>query len=154
MTHRYRDPAWKKSDWYGLYFLVLVGLWLALPSSLMLRPLSMSISQDADDGRWMVTTVRETPWGAVDATWWATIRVTGAGREGEACQGSGLGRYEPAPSDTNKYAIGEWAFDCLRAGPPLVITYTRQVWFAGVIPMRPVRQVFEVNLPNTGDVAG
>lgn len=130
--YRYRDPRLRWFDKVGLFVIVpLVILWFALPSSLFIYPVSMAVE---DDG--MVTSVRRTPFGAVEADW--TARIVVSHNNGYICAATGTAYYTQVPGDLVRYRIGAWALPCIEAGPPLVITYTRQVKLFGLIPLRPV----------------
>jgi len=125
-------------DWISF---VLVGgflLWLAVPSGLFLRDISMAV-----DGR-TVRYVRETPFGAVTAEWTAEITLID-GAEFECSSGAWrVADYQQTKGNSVTYDLGPWADQCLEAGPPYYLTTTRRVLLMGVIPLRKMQTSTEV----------
>ncbi|KQI67058.1 hypothetical protein AN189_17705 [Loktanella sp. 3ANDIMAR09] len=118
--------------------LVVSGAYLAVPSSLFLRDVSMTVDGDR------VRYVRETPFGDVTAEWHAEITLIDG--DGFECASGPwqVATYQAIPGNTVTYNLGSWADDCLEAGPPYYLTTTRRVLLFGVIPLRKMTQRTEV----------
>lgn len=121
-----------------LVFVILGGIWFAVPSSVFIRNISISV-----EGR-TIRYVRETPFGDVTAEWQAEITLIDA--DGFECNSGGwnVATYQVAPGNTVTYDLTDWADPCLEAGPPFYLTTTRRVLLFGVIPLRQVVQRTEV----------
>lgn len=116
-----------------LSVLLVIGMafWWAIPSSLFIRTVSLTV--DGDVARF----TRELPRGEVRARWHSEITLID-GEEFE-CNSGGwrIAHYQQVPGNTVRYALGNWADDCIAAGPPFYITTTRQVLLWGFLPLRP-----------------
>lgn len=123
---KYLERLWLVSLLFGL-------LWLAVPSTVFLRPVATLL--DVDTGR--VTFTRETPFGTVTARW--RTEITLVGRDDFECNSGrwSIATYQQRAGDTVQYQIGEWANDCVEAGPPFIMRTVRQVLLFDVIPLRP-----------------
>lgn len=128
----------KLIDWASILLVVLTVLWACVPSSIFLRNISLTVHGD------VVQYVRETPFGSVDARWRAEI-VLIDGENMECNSGAWkTATYQKKAGNSVTYRLGDWARDCLDAGPPFYLTTTRQVLLAGIIPLRQQVQTTEV----------
>lgn len=142
-------------DWLSLFFVMLAIAWLALPSSVFLKPEAIIY-----DGR-IVTLQRQTPLGSVTSSWDRELYVVGTHLECHAPTSLAQhqrvsGRVDPETGETVAenavtWIEGDWALPCLMAEPPIIATHTWQVKLFGLIPLRPVRLVatIEKSLPST-----
>ena len=140
-TTRY-DHRWSFADRLGAV-LVLLGMlatlaWFLLPSTLFIRTVAMDVKGAT------VRFVRELPFGTVDARWRAEITLIDGG--GFECNSGAwvTATYQPVQGNTVTYQLGDWADDCVDAGPPFYLTTTRQVMLFGVIPLRQDTDVTEI----------
>lgn len=126
--------------------LIVSGLWFTFPSAFFIRDVSMTVS----DG--VARYVRETPYGPVYARWHAEVTLIDG--DGYECQSPGwqTAYYQEEPGNTITYRLGEWANDCLAAGPPFYLTTTRRVVLFGTIPLRQMVQRTEVQGQRPGPV--
>ena len=142
-----RSPRWtwfEKTCALALVLAILAGLfWGLVSTSLFLRQAGMTITR-APDGDWIMTSIRETPFGSVEADWIGEYRVIGR-EDGMTCQASGRANFSVIEGDVSRYAIGDWATPCLEEGPPIAVTYTRRALLFGLIPLRPDRFTFTIN---------
>lgn len=114
-----------------LVVLAMLAAWIAVPSSVFLQPVSLSVS-----GR-TLTMVRLTPFGDVTARW--TGEITMLDRGGMECPaGGGTMLAQVVHNDLVRRDLGEWAAPCLDAGPPFVLRFEFQVMLFGLLPLRPV----------------
>lgn len=137
-----KDLKWNFADRLALVLTVagfLGGaLWIMVPTSVFIREISLTVTGPT------VRFVRELPFGHVSARWRSEITLIDG--DGFECN-SGAWRqaeYQPIPGNTVTYQIGDWAKDCLEAGPPFYLSTTRQVLFMGIIPLRQSRHTTEV----------
>ena len=122
----------------------LVVLWLAVPSSLLLRPVALSISGTT------VHFTRDTPFGAVYAYWSTEVQSRLGECHAPAApvltfyqDGDNLialeGRApEPGPV-TVRYKLDPALQLCVEPGEQFIKTTTHKVRLAGLIPLRPMR---------------
>lgn len=123
-----RRRIFRRVDLIPAFASLILIVWACIPSSLFLNPVSWKI-----DGN-LIRFVRETPFGGVRANWEAEITLIDGG--GFECRGSGTAFYQVEPSNAVTYKIGEWARDCINAGPPFTIRQTWQVVLFDLIPLR------------------
>lgn len=125
-------------DWISLVAVLLAVGWIAVPSSVFLRPVAFDVQAD------MVRFVRETPFGTVQGEWFSEITlIDGNGLE---CN-SGEYRaatYQAIEGDAVSYRLQDWARPCLDAGPPYFVSNSRRIILFGFLPLRPVRTVSEI----------
>lgn len=136
-------------DALSLVFAALAIAWLALPSSVFLKPEAIIY-----DGR-IVTLQRQTPLGSVTSTWDRELYVVGTHLECHAPTSLAQhqrvsGRVDPETGETVAentvtWIEGDWALPCLMAEPPIIATHTWQVRLFGLIPLRPVRLVATID---------
>lgn len=111
---------------------ILMGLWLAVPSSLFFHPTSVSI----EDGR--VTVARSFPmskfFGGPYIKYTETVRAIG-GSVAETCSDTDEFRYLPDGA-TASWDITEWAEPCMVK--PYLWRANWQVHLFDLIPLRPV----------------
>jgi len=129
-----------------LAFMLLGGggvWWLFNPSARYFEITGMRVDE-AEDGSWIVTSARKLPHGDVDADWRISIQVLRP-ESSYICEMEGRTTYYADAGPVVRYALGSWADDCLDAGPPVTITFSRQVRvFGGLLPLRPL--VYQVSL--------
>lgn len=125
-------------DWFFLFIVVAAVVWFVLPSSLFIRDISLTVEGSR------VQYVRETPFGTVDARWRSEITLIGD--DAFECSSGDWEQatYQQQPGNTVTYNLGDWADDCIAAGPPFYLTTTRQVLAYGILPLRQTRQVTEI----------
>ena len=131
------NPSWNNLDWIGAAAILIFVIWVAIPSSLFLKPESVAVSEDGQ-----VVFVRSLPLGRVTARWTIKIRVIYS--DGHVCVNSGETVYTQEDDNTVVYNFGEWADRCLEQGPPLNVIFTRQVLLLGIIPLRPTTQEADI----------
>ncbi|NOD65749.1 hypothetical protein [Ruegeria sp. HKCCD6109] len=112
--------------------------WLFVPSTLFVNPISMTLKGD------QVRFVRETPYGTVQARWRSEITLIGDGFECNSGRWQEA-TYQEIKGNTVTYRIGDWANDCLEAGPPFFLRTTRKVILFGWLPLRPDVSTTEVS---------
>lgn len=115
-------------DLIPVFAILCFAVWPAVPSSIFLRPVSWTIDGET------IRFVRETPFGDVTADWTAEIRLIDG--DGFECHGDGRAYYQVEPTNAITYKIGEWARNCITAGPPFTIRLSWQVLLFDVIPLR------------------
>lgn len=113
--------------------------WLFVPSTVFVKEVSTRVEGD------QVRFIRETPYGTVQARWRTEITLI-EGKEGFECSSGDWqeATYQQIPGNTVSYRIGEWADECLEAGPPFYLRTTRQVILFGWLPLRPDVNTTEV----------
>ena len=118
--------------------MILTVLWLAFPTSLFIKQVSLSVENRT------VRFVRELPYGHISARWRSEITLIDG--DGYECNSGAwrVAEYQPILGNTVTYDLGEWADRCIVAGPPFYLTTVRQALIFGVIPLRPDRQTTEV----------
>ncbi|SLN74723.1 hypothetical protein ROJ8625_04087 [Roseivivax jejudonensis] len=136
------DMRWSFSDKLGAVLVILgiigTALWLCLPSSLFIRPVSLQVAGDN------VRFVRELPFGTVDAVWRSEITLIDG--DGYECNSGDWqeATYQEIAGNTVTYRLGDWAERCLDAGPPFYLMTKRRVMLFGVIPLRASVDLTEV----------
>lgn len=121
--------------------------WALTPSTVYLQQTSIHVEKDARG--WIVTSVRELPYGDVTADY--RIQMYVLRNDGNfACSTAGTARYTKDTGPVVRYRLNGWARECIEAGPPISMTWTRSVRvFYDLIPLRP----FTVSLAiNPGDI--
>lgn len=145
MTHR--SPGFTWFDWWllraAIVGAVFGSLWWFVSTDRFIQQESMTHLRD-EDGQWIMTSVRKMPWGPVTAHWVGDYRVIGR-EDGLSCQSEGVALYGEIPGDIARYPIREWAWPCLDAGPPTLVTYVRTALLFGVIPLRSAKYQFTIN---------
>jgi len=108
--------------------------WFATPTTRYLNPVSMIYNVD-ERGLWWATFLRETPNGAVWASWSTEVRVIGTEQQ---CSDSGATEYEAAPFDTVILLVPQKLIPCLELpGIKRVIhRHTAQIGPFTLIPSR------------------
>lgn len=139
----YRDPTWGPASRLAGLVVVMSLAWAAVPSSLFMRPINMAVIKD-DEGRWIMVSERETPFGSVSVTTLAEIQVLGR-EDGLTCAATLSSLVVPKPNNISRYDITSWAEPCMQAGPPIGVTFERTVHLGGVLPLRPVHYSFTIN---------
>ena len=120
-------------DRLALAMVAGAALWVVVPSSLFIHPISLTI-----DAEGISRFTRELPLGEVRARWHSEITLID-GEEFECNSGDWqFANYQQVPGNTVTYGSGDWADACFAAGPPFYITTTRQVLLFNVIPLRPM----------------
>lgn len=134
----------------GTLFLALwVALWLAVPSSLFLKPRGVTYQWDEDEGKYFTYFVRETPHGKVRANYDVEAQVFATGLE---CPDSGDAEYQPVPDpddefpnrvrDTVMWPTPMALVPCITAERPVIVVYkwsVTEVWgIPLLLPLRPV----------------
>ena len=142
MNHPAHDLRWTRTDKFMLLFVILgvslTILWWAMPSSLFIRTISITVQDN------QVRFVRELPFGEVHGRWRAEITLIDGG--GYECSSGGWREafYQMEDGNTVVFDLGEWAADCIEAGPPFYLRRTQSVLLFGVIPLRPETITTEV----------
>lgn len=123
-------------DWSLLAFVALAGVWLAVPSSLFIREVSITVDGDR------VTFTRELPWGEVPGVWASEITLA----DGATCSSGGWqpALYQQQEGNTVTYPLGGWARECVEAGPPFYLRTVRWVMLWGWLPLRPMVSITNV----------
>lgn len=118
--------------------LVIFALWFFFPTGHFIRHISLAVDHNS------VRFVRETPYGPVSARWHSEITLID--NNGYTCSSGGwrYNEYEPIPGNTVSFDFEDWAKRCISAGPPYYLTTVRQVMLFGIFPLRPDRQVTEI----------
>jgi hypothetical protein len=122
---------------------IAIVSWLIFSTNFFINQKTMTIVKDSNN-QWVMSSVRETPFGTVEADWWAEYRLL-AKDDSLVCSERGIATYRQLPGDLSQYVILDWAFPCLEQGPPISITYSRRVWLFGFIPLRPAVFNFVIN---------
>ncbi len=133
------NARWSRFDRLGGVLVLIVGLWLAIPPRMFLRQIEMVYLPETRE----IVLVRETPWGDVDALWWASITLVGVSADAlnECHSGpAGLTTFQAVEGNTVRYRLGPWAQPCLDQGPPFYITSKRVVLLLGFLPLRPMTE--------------
>jgi hypothetical protein len=120
----------------GLLAILAIAVTTALPTSLFVRPESLSYfhyPSDRDDKEAYFVFRRVTPLGAVIADWSQEIRSPGLGQ----CHASAQDvPYEAAPNDTVSYTVPERLRPCIPESGQFTVDASRTVNLFGVIPLR------------------
>lgn len=117
--------------WIFVVIAAALAGWLAVPSSFLVQPVSVSLRGD------QLTISRSTPFGSVTVNWLGEIALLD-GRENYECTGSGTSIIQQQPDGIYTGTIGPWAKPCLDAGAPFVLRFRYQALLFGLIPLRPV----------------
>ena len=131
---------WGWFDKLGFFVVVIggiaAGLWFSIGSHLFLKPIALRM-----DG-YSYTFLRETPFGDVDAKWWAEMTLLDRGDtrfDSYECNlGNGRRMFQVSENDLVTGSLTSSAGPCVDAGPPMVFRASYQVMLFGLIPLRPV----------------
>ncbi|MFG6535683.1 hypothetical protein ACGYK5_17800 [Sulfitobacter sp. 1A16787] len=116
--------------------LVCAAIWSLVPSSLFLRPHSLTVSAVA--GGYEAAFARATPLGSVRAAWHTEVQ----GRVECDAQDDGLTRYEARGLEVVPFRIEPGLAACLGPDQPFAYVTTHTVFLAGLVPLRPATTVW------------
>jgi hypothetical protein len=116
----------------------LVGLWLSVPSSVFMKPVSLAVR----DGDFIF--VRETPFGSVTGRWTQEVRSD----LGE-CAEQGRNPYQDQGLRPVRYAISDALAPCIPdPGEIFVVDTVRTIYLFDIIPLRGHRTVWSCEVEN------
>lgn len=132
------------ADFASAGALALGLVWASVPSSLFVKPIELHFDIEAQKFRF---TREVSSWLMIDrgdsrgkghvGRWWSEIVLIDA-RDFECQSGSPQSAfYQQKPGNTVEYRLGDWAQECIDAGPPFYVTTSRQILLFGWLPMRP-----------------
>lgn len=142
----YKDPSWGWPTKLLAAVVFLTILWWNFTSEVFFRPINMAVLKTTE-GNWIIASERLLPWGPVSGKTDAFMQVLGR-ENGQECQWHTEGLFVPRENNITHYDITHWAAPCLDAGPPISIQFSRQIYFLGFIPLRPVHYAFMLNPDN------
>lgn len=117
--------------------LVSFAIWVMLPTGLFLRPLSLEV-RAGPAGGYQAAFARETPFGAVRASWHTEIQSLSECEQ----SGTGLTYYEARGTRVVPYDLSARLAACIVPGVPFAVVTWRQAYVLGVVPLRPSQTVF------------
>lgn len=139
----------------ALFFIAWAILWVAIPSSLFIKPISISYRWNAEEGFYETVFIRQTPLGEVWADYEVEAYVLNTGRE---CQDEGAAPYQPVPDpdesapnrvkDTVFWQTPMRIVRCITDRRPVTVVYdwrvTRILGVPLLFSLRPVSLVVEL----------
>ena len=131
---------------FAVVGLLSLAVWLAVPSSVFMRPQALIYERDAEGQMWTIF-VRETPFGEVSAQWESELEVLASRTE---CSAFGRSPYQPVADDAATGAIPDtvrWKtspemLPCVEAIRPTIMRHSWRVDQIGPVPLPvPLRPV-------------
>lgn len=128
-------------DIFAFAVLIIGMAWLAIPSSVFLKPYDLDINGER------VTFVRDTPLGSVDVRWVGeVVRLSPIRGPKLTCVQSGVARFEELPGNQVEGDKTVWFGPCIDAPGEYLYRVSFRVLAFGWFPLRPVtmRKRFDV----------